>query len=553
MTSQLRQCQNVEDLAKALGTSYKKISYFYYTSDYSKHSYYEKFEVAKKSGGVRVINAPIAQLKNLQRKLASLLDDVFEPHSCAHGFVSEKSIVTNSKNHTRKKYVFNIDLDNFFHTITFARVFGLLTSKPYSLNGKVASVIAHLCTLNGCLPQGAPTSPVISNMICRQLDRQLSKLARENRASYSRYADDITFSFYDPDTFVSDSIVAFKEGAGNYFADTGAVLRRIISANRFSVNEAKTRLQDRFERQVVTGLVVNKKVNVPREFVRKTCAMIHSIEVFGLQAAQDRFLKENPNSLSKIENVVYGRILHLKNVIGFDSMVYRRVALRYNHLNVSRKAPLSSEKHGSVAGSYSKWANQRCWVVESDEDISQGSGFMISGGLLITCAHVVRLAGKGGEVDVYRVFENKMYKAVVCYLSSNDDVDVAILKIKNAPVLFEEFHFNSEAFVLGVGQQLTVLGFPQLKTRAESVLINNVVLLGEANNGSGRVGYLDKELYSGNSGGPVLNQSSELIGMAIKGNKIVMEIDDIYTDHSAFLNFSSVLECVEKLKAEYDI
>ncbi|MGN6017354.1 reverse transcriptase family protein, partial [Staphylococcus aureus] len=132
--------------------------------------------------------------------------------SSAMAFVKDRSIVDNAKLHTRKKYVFNIDLSDFFTSITFPRLRGLLMAKPYSLQSGVATVIAHLCTVGGVLPQGSPCSPVISNMICATLDRQLKGLAIRNRARYSRYADDITFSFYDDLRYISGELVACLKG-----------------------------------------------------------------------------------------------------------------------------------------------------------------------------------------------------------------------------------------------------------------------------------------------------------------------------------------------------
>jgi len=548
--SKLQECQSAQDLAEALDTSYKKIAYFYYDVDYSKKSYYENFEIPKKNGGNRIIKAPVARLKNLQKKLSLLLDEMFVPHSCAHGFIKEKSIVTNAKKHSRKKYVFNIDLNNFFSTITFPRVHGLLISKPYCLNNDVASVIAHLCTIDGCLPQGAPTSPVLSNMICRSLDRQLRRLARLHRADYSRYADDITFSFYAPEPFVNESIVIFKAGSGNYFSSAGDILKKIIAKNKFSINESKTRLQDRFERQTVTGLVVNKKLNVPRSLIRKTCAIIHSIETFGLVLAQERYIKENPNSKARVENVVFGRILHIKNVVGFESVVYKRIALRFNQLNISRKAPLSSGKNGVVSAKFCNWVNRRCWVVENNDEISQGSGFMISDNLLITCAHVV---GSTKTVEVFRAGENTKYEATVCYTSSNPHIDVAVLKIKDAPGAFEEFHYKDEAVILNAGETLTILGFPKYKHDAKNVWINKALLINQVITASSTYGYIDKELYAGNSGGPVLSEDGALVGLVIKGNNDAAEVDDIYVDHSAFLSFPDVLTCVKALKEKYAI
>lgn len=548
----LKQASNVEYLAALLGTSYSKISYFYYKADCTKKIYYKQFTVAKKSGGSRKIAAPIPQLKNLQKKLAVMLNELYKPNESSHGFIENRSILTNAKPHTRKKFVFNIDLKDFFSSITFPRIYGLLTSKPYSLDPSVASVIAHLCTLDGYLPQGAPTSPIISNMICRALDRQLNSLARKNRATYTRYADDITFSFYDPYNFISGDIVLLDDAAGTYFALPGEKLSKIISSNRFSINPSKTRLQHKHERQIVTGLVVNKKPNIPREFIRKTCAMIHSIEVFGVDAAQTRYEKENPETSAHVLNVIYGRLLYIKSVVGYESEVYCRIARRFNHLNFNLKAPLVTKSRNNISKRYKAWAEDRCWIIETEWSengelgMNQGSGFMVTGQLLITCAHVVN---KAETITVHRIKNEIKHEAIVCHIDTKKDV--AILKIKSEFSDFEEFHPDESKTALDEQLGLTVLGFPKYKLGAENVWVNQVSLVGRQTLNGLTTAYIDKELYAGNSGGPVLNGDSAVIGMVTKGNNDPDNLAQLYVDHSAFICFSAVLQCIREMQKKY--
>ncbi|KDD66728.1 hypothetical protein V466_23075 [Pseudomonas mandelii PD30] len=173
---------------------------------------------------------------------------------------------------------------------------------------------------------------------------------------------------------------------------------------------------------------------------------------------------------------------------------------------------------------------------------------MISENLLITCAHVI---GSAKVVEVFRAGENIKYEAVVCYTSSDPHIDVAILKIKDAPAPFEEFHYKDEAEALNSGETLTILGFPKYKHDAKNVWINKALLINQVKTASSSYGYIDKELYAGNSGGPVLSENGALVGLVIKGNNDAAEVDDIYVDHSAFLSFSDVLTCVKALKAKY--
>lgn len=270
----LNQNTTPHGLAQSLGTSYGQIIRHYYKNDIT--LCYEEFEIPKKSGGVRKINAPEAKLMNLQDKLSGMLLDLYKPKFAAKAFIKGRSILDNARPHAGKSFVFNIDIEDFFPSITFIRVRGMLSKPPYNIPLNTATVIAHLTTLKGKLPQGAPTSPVLSNMICRSLDTSLLSLARRYGCSYSRYADDITFSFRQSLEKIPREIVEIGFENGKHFGEApGSELDSIIKANGFKIKESKTRLQGRRNRQVVTGLIVNKRPNVDRRFVRKTRALIH--------------------------------------------------------------------------------------------------------------------------------------------------------------------------------------------------------------------------------------------------------------------------------------
>ena len=154
---------------------------------------YKTFDIPKKSGGTRQISTPITALKIIQRKLNQVLQAVYQTKPSVHGFVSSKNVVTNAQNHVKKRYVLNIDLKDFFPSVNFGRVRGMFMATPYGLHPDVATVLAQICCYNNHLPQGAPTSPIITNMICAKMDGQLQRLAKECKATYTRYADDITF------------------------------------------------------------------------------------------------------------------------------------------------------------------------------------------------------------------------------------------------------------------------------------------------------------------------------------------------------------------------
>src|SRR3989338_2322638 len=181
-----------KDVADLLEVSDKQLIYHLYIASASER--YVTFQIPKKTSGVREISAPASALKIVQQKLNQVLQSVYEPKPSVHGFTLTKSIVSNAKVHAGRKYVFNIDLKDFFPSINFGRVRGLFIGFPYNRNTAVATVLAQICCFNNQLPQGAPTSPTVSNMICAKLDAQLQQLAKRYKCTYTRYADDITFS-----------------------------------------------------------------------------------------------------------------------------------------------------------------------------------------------------------------------------------------------------------------------------------------------------------------------------------------------------------------------
>lgn len=309
---------------------------------------YEKFLIPKKSGGFREIYAPATALKIIQRKLNTVLQHVYEPKPSVHGFIRKRNIVTNATPHTGKKYVLNIDLEDFFPTINFGRVRGMFAAFPYNLNLNVATVLAQICCFKGALPQGAPTSPTISNMICAKMDSELQRLAKKTRCTYTRYADDITFSTsmpYFPASLAEiDSLGQIR---------VGKELERTISENGFRINQRKVRLQEKDqERQEVTGLTTNKFPNVKRTFIRQIRAMLHAWRKYGLEAAEAEFLaryntkhrnpKAKPPSFVK---VVHGKIEFLGMVRGHNDDIYLKYRNQFEALAPQyKRAPIASSE-----------------------------------------------------------------------------------------------------------------------------------------------------------------------------------------------------------------
>jgi RNA-directed DNA polymerase len=220
------------DLADLLEICYSDLIYHIYIVKPEKR--YKIFDIPKKSGGIRQISTPITALKIIQRKLNQVLQAVYQIKPSVHGFVSNKNVVTNARNHVKKRYVLNIDLKDFFPSVNFGRVRGMFMATPYGLHPDVATVLAQICCYNHQLPQGAPTSPIITNMICGKMDSQLQRLAKECKATYTRYADDITFSTSLP-KFPKDLAYIVNEEDQEKLI-IGDTLFQIIKANGFELN-----------------------------------------------------------------------------------------------------------------------------------------------------------------------------------------------------------------------------------------------------------------------------------------------------------------------------
>ena len=311
----------------------------YYTDDSLKYKF---FEIEKKRGGHRSIKAPIGGTSILLNKLKEPLRELYRTKSCVHGFVANKSIVTNAKEHSKKKYVFNIDLKDFYGSINFGRVRGLFMSCPFEMTPEAATVIAHLCTHENSLPQGSPVSPILSNFIASSLDKRLTLLAKKYSLRYTRYADDITFST-NKKSFPRS--IAYFEGDNPITGNTvvGKLLEDEISASGFEINYEKVRLQIPGVRQEVTGLTVNEFPNVRRNYVRQIRAMIHSWRKFGLIASEseliDKYAKHAPEikhedrNGSYFKNVLYGKLAFLKMVRGEDDGVYMGLCIKVAELD----------------------------------------------------------------------------------------------------------------------------------------------------------------------------------------------------------------------------
>jgi RNA-directed DNA polymerase len=286
----LRGATSIQDVATLLQFQAKAVAYIIYKKPIQNR--YKSFEISKRNGGIRKISAPAADLRLLQQRLSDLLQNCIEEindnkklknkkfkDDLAHGFKRKKSIITNAKKHQRRKYVFNVDIEDFFPSINFGRVRGFfIKDANFMLHTKVATILAQIACHEGVLPQGSPCSPVISNLVGHVLDIHLCKLASANGCTYSRYADDLTFSTNKP-IFPIEIAKPVPAQADKW--EVGDKLKEAILHSGFAINSSKTRMQYRNSRQSVTGLVVNRKVNVRTEYRRTVRAMAQTLFMTG--------------------------------------------------------------------------------------------------------------------------------------------------------------------------------------------------------------------------------------------------------------------------------
>ena len=281
---------------------------------------YHSFRVPKKRGGYRTIQSPNEELKFIQVKLNIYLQSIYFLHkpTCVHGFVfnplgSESScnIVSNARAHCGKKHLLNMDLQEFFPSISAKQVKESLQRSPFDLPEELAVIVALLGSYEKKLPTGAPTSPVLSNIVCLPLDLQLLEFCSKNELVYTRYADDLSFS---SDKKISENILQ--------------ELRSMITHFGFQLNEKKFRLQSSRSRQTVTGLVVNQRPNVERKYIRRLRAIVHSIKGMGVElaAAKHYGLTELQQvNVPKFLRKIKGQIEFVGMVRGRNDAIYRRL------------------------------------------------------------------------------------------------------------------------------------------------------------------------------------------------------------------------------------
>lgn len=541
----LHECIDTNDLAKFFGINRDKMLSYLYSNDIK----YRNFEIDKKNGKKRKIVAPVKKLKFLQYKVKAALEPYYKPKKCNHGFVKDRDIVTNAQAHVRKEFVLNIDLVDYFGNITFGRVKRLFERHPLNLSHSVATVLAQICCHNGCLPQGAPSSPIVSNMVTFKLDNQLRALALKSSCSYSRYADDITFSFTNRERSLPRMIAFYK----NEKLQLGSSLEKVIEDNGFSINDNKTRMQHRTQRQSVTNITVNDKINVNRRFIRSTSAMINALIKYGPAAAEkehfEKYLKgyipaRHHMKMAKYPGKMFiqkvrGRLNFIRMVRGNTCDVWRKMMYLYT---VAIGVP--NEDYNL---SWLEFAAESTLVIHNytDSNMAQGSGFIVEDIGIITNEHVVRGITSQNIKDVLQMhrWNNETAKfSFVELIGMDEDIDLAIFEPSIHLAAFSPLKIENNPDYSN-GTIVHTIGYPNYKSGEEPTYITARIIGKTTRMLQPRI-KIDENIRHGNSGGVVMNTDGKVIGVVSNGNAIGATSQN----DSSFIPIQTLIEYHEKLR-----
>ena len=271
---------------------------------------YYNFSISKKSGGKRIISMPDRELLIVQQKIKEKILDNVIIHKNAFGFVRNRSIIDNAKMHLNQEMVLNLDLKDFFPSIHKGRVFYIFKN-ICNYDNNTSYCLTKLTTYKNSIPQGAPTSPVISNIVAFMMDVRLSKIADKFNINYTRYADDITFSGNNENT--NKSLLK--------------IVKDIIEDCGFNINKKKTRFASYAGRQEVTGLIVNnKEISIPNNYIKKIRQELYYIKKYGLKGHREKVGFTN----KYYKDHMLGKILFVNQI---DSKKGRKLLNEFNTIN----------------------------------------------------------------------------------------------------------------------------------------------------------------------------------------------------------------------------
>ena len=278
------------------------------------------FQIKKRNGKYRKITAPMEEYKYLLRNLQFELKAYYNPPEYVHGFIDNKNIKTNASCHLAKQKILKIDLADFFETISKQMVINLISPLDPELSDKQVDMLSSFCTVSNSVPQGFPTSPIISNLIFDEIDRELWKLAQSYSITYTRYADDMIFSTENK----------------KIPADVYNKIFSVISNAGFYINSGKTKYKGKHRCQIITGLIVNDKISLKRNYRRNIRAILHNWEYKGYEATIEEYSAKYKRSKRRGKpTFVYslvGRIEYVGFIYGKESKIYSGYKSKFDYL-----------------------------------------------------------------------------------------------------------------------------------------------------------------------------------------------------------------------------
>jgi len=509
------------ELASILGMSYAELTKIIYKTDgvYK----YHQFQIPKKNGGHRKIASPSKKLKKIQKELKDVFYQIYPSKPSAHGFAKDKSIVTNAGRHLDKRFIFNIDLSDFFGSIHFGRIRNLFKSPPFNFNNSVATILAQICCFDNSLPQGAPTSPILSNMIAWKLDTQLQNLAKMTNGTYTRYVDDISFSFTAKKSRLPEEIVILRDDE----ASPGHVLTRIIEENGFFINYDKVRLCSRLSRMEVTGLTVNEIPNVKRKYVRQLSSMLYAWRTYGYAQAEKDFngkYDDRYRASGKPKSLLYvlkGKLAFLRSVKTERDVIFIKLAKQFNDLvTEEHKFKITETSDPEKNAINSLWVIEACYDNEQGVAmVTQGSGFHLEDIGIVTCAHVVSESKNGGIHDSLQVFKHDKpevkYKLNVDRFCFHRDVAICSI-VAEEGIEIPQSKVSYSADKVKMGQDVKLLGYPAYAPGSGHFMVDAKVAKIYTQSMVSKF-EIDSQIREGNSGGPIIDLASRVVGIALEG------------------------------------
>lgn len=527
-------------LAAKLNMDYSYFTYLIYkrTDDQN----YISYLIPKKSGGCRKIAAPCKTLKYIQRQIANFIYDEIEVKNCVHGFARGKDIKSNANYHLKRKHILNLDLKDFFDSITVNRVYGVFHGYPFNFPEKLSSCLAKIATYYGCLTQGSPLSPIISTLVCRRLDNDLRTFAVKYGLRYSRYADDITFSS------IRTMKELFKEDPVTSKIILCEELVDIITRNDFQINEDKVRYRNKTQRMEVTGLIVNDKPNLVKSYRDQIRAMLHAWKKFGYENAEKEYLSKFSRGYKSFKQVIYGKLNFYRSVRGISDHYYQQMAKLFNTLSPDMKLLLKLAPEEII--------QKAVWVIENTvnaeknnspiEKMSQGTCFFLKNIGIVTAAHVLFPNNKNAtdEFDVdfnqspmtnFYILNptNPSHRVNVQLVNLDKDRDWAILTLKDANGLsINRDYFELESCSnFQTGTEIMLCGYPSFEL-GHQIRKETGQIVSKKTVHAVKKFEITADIRHGNSGGPVLNDKMQVIGWADAADpSIVNEISELLDNY----------------------